>query len=166
MAKSKKRSKVGRPRKFEGPTQNFYITLPSGIVQQLKAVDEHLATAIVKLCTGSQFSESSLDPEVGLLPVVISPERWAISICDPSLADITPLALIPHTPGRWLLAFDPELDPRDLELQLRDCVETNPPQSALIQRIIEQLSLGRRQERATTVQLLLYSQCEEVFEDD
>ncbi|WP_287128188.1 hypothetical protein [Candidatus Cyanaurora vandensis] len=156
-----KQGKTGRPRKFEGPTQNFYITLPLEVVEKLKAVDEHLATAIVKLTSGAGLvREEDLDDEVahGILPVVVGPEQWAISVPDSPLGRLSGVRLVPYQPGRWLLALEASQDPRDLELNLRDLLEREltEPQRYLLRQIVNQLSQGRRQGGASTLHLLLY----------
>jgi len=155
-----KQSKTGRPRKFEGPTQNFYVTLPAEVVQQLKAVDNHLATAIVKVCAGAQIPAGEPLNE-GILPVVVGLGAWVLSV--PDAAKIPGVRLVPHSVGRWLLALEPDQDLRDLELLLRDFLEkeeTSAETRALVEELVNTLSRSRRQGGQTTLQLVL---CQEKY---
>lgn len=157
--KEKKQSKTGRPRKFEGPTQNFYITLPSEVVQRLKVVDEHLATSIVKLCAGTGLVPTE-STEQRLLPVVINARQWAICLPNDHLRQVEGIQLIPYG-GGWLLSLEPEVDLRDLELRLRDLTEKDEPLDPQDQQVmvdlIQQLKATRLQSTPQTLQLLLYS---------
>jgi len=155
-----KQSKTGRPRKFEGPTQNFYITLPLEVVQQLRSLDEHLATAIVKLAAGEGWLPPEEQEEVlrGLLPVVIGVGQWAISMPLSSLDAVPGIRLIPYPPDRWLVAF--EGDPRDVELNLHDYLAQQvglpEEQRHWCQEVLQQLALSRRQGQTKGLTLLLY----------
>jgi len=161
-SKEKKQNKTGRPRKFEGPTQNFYITLPTEVVQRLRMVDEHLATSIVKLTVGTGLvqSQSVEIAEHRLLPVVINARQWAMLLPNDLLRQIEGIQMIPYE-GGWLLALDPGVDLRDLELQLRDFLEVrelDPLDQEVVEQLIQQLKTTRLQGATNTLQLLLYSQ--------
>ncbi|WP_218080780.1 hypothetical protein [Anthocerotibacter panamensis] len=166
--KDKKQSKTGRPRKFEGPTHNFYVTLPTQVVQQLKTIDDHLATAIVKLSAGVGLLPEDTEVSQGLLPVVIRGGQWAFSLPNPLLEHIPGINLVPHG-GRWLLALDEGLDPRDLELSLRDLLDSTGLDAAnqgLIEQLVHHLSQSRRQGNVTTLRLVLHRPLVEHTEPD
>ncbi len=161
--KDKKHNKTGRPRKFEGPTQNFYVTLPTEVVQRLRGVDEHLATAIVKLSAGMGLVTTAdlENPDLvqGLLPVAVTPESWIISLPNDALNQISGIQLVP-VDGRWLLTLAAGQDPERLELILRDHLEISDLRDearGVIEQVVHQLRLGRQQGGIAALQLILYS---------
>jgi hypothetical protein len=123
---SKAHKKSGRPRKFDGPTHNFFLTLPLETVALLKTVDEDLGRAVVKLAeltNGDTLSEGSLS-------LTISPETLQFLPLEDGkvialgsndlLPPLTGLVWIPLGAGMRLMALQPGADLRQIELEIQD----------------------------------------------
>lgn len=132
---SKAHKKSGRPRKFDGPTHNFFLTLPLETVALLKAVDDDLGRAVVKLAEltngESTFPESSLpsvlvtfQETLQFLPLedgnVIVLGRKDL------LPPLTGLVWIPLGEGMRLMALQQGADLRQIELEIQDYLQTIP----------------------------------------
>jgi hypothetical protein len=124
---SKAHKKSGRPRKFDGPTHNFFLTLPLETVALLKTVDEDLGRAVVKLAELTN-GKSAL-PE-GSLPSVTSPETLQFLPLEDGkvivlgskdlLPLLTGLVWIPLGPGMRLMTLQQGADLRQIELEIQD----------------------------------------------
>ncbi|MGA7953257.1 MAG: hypothetical protein WCA07_07015 [Gloeobacterales cyanobacterium] len=128
---SKAHKKSGRPRKFEGPTHNFFLTLPLETVALLKTVDDDLGRAVVKLAAltnvESTFPEDSL-------PSVTSPETLQFLPLEDGnvivlgskdlLPPLTGLVWIPLGADMRLMALQPGADLRQIELEIQDYLQT------------------------------------------
>jgi hypothetical protein len=127
---SKAHKKSGRPRKFDGPTHNFFLTLPLETVALLKAVDDDLGRAVVKLAELSN-GQSTL-PE-GSLPSVTSPETLQFLPLEDGkvivlgskdlLPPLTGLVWIPLGAGMRLMALQQGADLRQIELEIQDYLQ-------------------------------------------
>jgi hypothetical protein len=135
----KDQKKSGRPRKFEGPTHNFFLTLPLETVALLKAVDDDLGRAVVKLAelTNGANGESSLLESS--LPPSNSPETLQFLPLEDGkvivlgskdlLPPLTGLVWIPLGEGMRLMALQQGADLRHIELELQDYLQTVPEDS-------------------------------------
>jgi hypothetical protein len=134
VAKDQKKS--GRPRKFEGPTHNFFLTLPLETVALLKAVDDDLGRAVVKLAKLTNGESSLLE---GSLPLSNSPETLQFLPLEDGkvivlgskdlLPPLTGLVWIPLSDGMRLMALQQGADLRHIELELQDYLQTVPEDS-------------------------------------
>jgi hypothetical protein len=125
---SKAHKKSGRPRKFDGPTHNFFLTLPLETVALLKTVDEDLGRAVVKLAeltNGDTLSENfslTASPEtLQFLPledgkiIALGSKDW--------LPPLTGLVWIPLGAGVRLMALQQGADLRQIELEIQDYLQ-------------------------------------------
>jgi hypothetical protein len=133
---SKAPKKSGRPRKFDGPTHNFFLTLPLETVARLKAVDDDLGRAVVKLAAltngESTFSESSLSSTTSPETLQFLPlEDGKVIVLGSKdlLPPLTGLTWIPLGPGMRLLALQQGADLRQIELEIQDYLQAVPENS-------------------------------------
>jgi hypothetical protein len=127
---SKAHKKSGRPRKFDGPTHNFFLTLPLETVALLKTVDEDLGRAVVKLAeltNGDTLSASSLSPTpppetLQFLP--LEDGKVIVLGSKDLLPPLTGLVWIPLGANMKLMALQPGADLRQIELELQDYLQT------------------------------------------
>jgi hypothetical protein len=133
---SKAHKKSGRPRKFDGPTHNFFLTLPLETVALLKAVDDDLGRAVVKLAESTN-GENTLSESSS--PAITSPETLqflplengkAIVLGSKDLLPpLTGLIWIPLGAGMRLLALQQGADLRQIELEIQDYLQAVPEHS-------------------------------------
>jgi hypothetical protein len=122
---SKAHKKSGRPRKFDGPTHNFFLTLPLETVALLKTVDEDLGRAVVKLAeltNGDTLSENfslSASPETLQFLPLEDGKIIALGSKD-LLPPLTGLVWIPLGAGMRLMALQQGADLRQIELEIQD----------------------------------------------
>jgi hypothetical protein len=133
---SKGPKKSGRPRKFDGPTHNFFLTLPLETVALLKVVDQDLGRAVVKLAAAthaeSSLVESSLlnsntTETLHFLP--LEDGRVIVLGSKNLLPPLSGLVWIPLGEGMRLMALQQGADLRHIELELRDYLQTVPEDS-------------------------------------
>jgi hypothetical protein len=122
---SKAHKKSGRPRKFDGPTHNFFLTLPLETVALLKTVDEDLGRAVVKLAeltNGDTLSENfSLAPPPETLQFLPLEDGKIIVLGSKDLLPpLTGLVWIPLGAGMRLMALQQGADLRQIELEIQD----------------------------------------------
>lgn len=123
---SKAHKKSGRPRKFDGPTHNFFLTLPLETVALLKAVDEDLGRAVVKLAeltNGDTLSASPLLPTTPPETLQFLPlEDGNVIVLGSKdlLPPLTGLVWIPLEAGMRLMAIQQGADLRQIELEIQD----------------------------------------------
>ncbi|UFP94178.1 hypothetical protein [Gloeobacter morelensis] len=116
----KKKGKTGRPKKFGRPSKSYYLVLPEDVVIRLREIDSDMATAIVKLVEGTQFTPVPDGVEVHLL----APETALVWV-----GEIAPLLSWPGVflhkveVGRFLLVLDRHYDLARFELDVRDWIE-------------------------------------------
>ncbi len=123
---SKAHKKSGRPRKFDGPTHNFFLTLPLETVALLKTVDEDLGRAVVKLAEltngdtlpASSVSSTTSPETLQFLPL----EDGNVIVLGSKdlLPPLTGLAWIPLGAGMRLMALQQGADLRQIELEIQD----------------------------------------------
>jgi hypothetical protein len=151
---SKSHKKSGRPRKFEGPTHNFFLTLPLETVALLKAVDDDLGRAVVKLAESTNgentFSEHSL-------PSITSPETLQFLPLEDGkvivlgskdlLPPLTGLIWIPLGSGMRLMALQQGADLRQIELEIQDYLQAIPegsPSLSILTTFVDLLRTTRK----------------------
>ena len=151
---SKAHKKSGRPRKFEGPTHNFFLTLPLETVALLKAVDDDLGRAVVKLAELTNV-ESTL-PEDSL-PSVPSLEAFHFLPLDDGkvivlgsndwLPPLTGLVWIPLGAGMRLMALQQGADLPQIELEIQDhlqAVSEDSPAHPILSTFADLLQTTRK----------------------
>lgn len=133
---SKAHKKSGRPRKFDGPTHNFFLTLPLETVALLKAVDDDLGRAVVKL---AELTNGESTPSESSLSSTTSPETLQFLPLEDGkvivlgskdlLPPLTGLVWIPLSAGTRLMALQQGADLRQIELEIQDYLQTVPQDS-------------------------------------
>lgn len=147
----------GRPPKFDEPRRAVTVTLPERTLDQLQAIDDDRAKAIVKaagVLTGADTEDAAhcevveMAPGVGLL--VVPPSR--------TLRSIPWLRMIEIAPARYLLTILPETSVEKVELSLMDLAETArqtaPQEVPLLEELRQHIGGLRRRERISKAEIL------------
>ena len=115
----------GRPPKFEGARHPVTTTLPEGTLQQLAALDDDRAVAIVKAAAAATRPSNGKKPLVELMDVCAGD---AVIIVAPSkcLRSIEWLHLVEITPSRFLMAVPTGTPVEALELAVADLLDNLP----------------------------------------
>jgi hypothetical protein len=132
------RNRGGRPPKFDEPRRPVTLTLPERTLHRLTAVDEDLATAIVKLVDSSVSHEEQTAKPVDVVEVA---PGAAVILVAPSrcLHRIPWLKLAEVTPGRHLLTIVPGTAIESLEVTMLDILEGLAPDEDYERKILEEL---------------------------
>ena len=110
----------GRPRKFAAPSRAVTLTLPESTLAQLKALDDDLSHAIVRLCNAHRPASA---PRAAA-ELAFFGHRAVITIRPvPSLERRVGIHLVPLPDGRALMSFDQPKTIADLELTLNDALD-------------------------------------------
>jgi hypothetical protein len=118
----------GRPRKFGRHARSVTLTLPDDVLQQLCAMDVDVGRAIVGLVerTPRKLRQARRPAEVATYG------RRAVILVTPvpALKKIRGVQLIPVADGRALIALDHPQSIPQLELNIREMLETRPLKAA------------------------------------
>ena len=139
----------GRPRKFGRPAQPVTITLPDDVVRALRAVDQDLSRAIVRL---AEKAGAALVPRP---PVELT--RYghsAVIVVTPKKAieRLTGVALVPLPDGRALISLDPHVGVAEFEVMVRDALDTDgvpAPERAVLEALGDILRAARRSRKVS-----------------
>lgn len=113
------RRKVGRPRKFDGPSRAVTLTLPESVIESLTSVDPDLSRAVVGLAAAKTPTQKSRPAQIEVFG-----RRGVISVRPTeSLKRRAGLELIPLPDGRALMSFDGSTSIADVELVLKDALD-------------------------------------------
>lgn len=113
------RRKVGRPRKFDGPSRAVTLTLPESVIESLTSVDPDLSRAVVGLAAAKKPTQTSRPAQIEVFG-----RRGVISVRPTeSLKRRAGLELIPLPDGRALMSFDGSTSIADVELVLKDALD-------------------------------------------
>jgi hypothetical protein len=112
----------GRPRKFGRPARPVTLTLPDDVIERLSALDGDLGRAVVGLVERArQKAEPRRPAEVATWGnrsvILVVPVK--------ALARLRGVQLIPVSDGKALIALDHPHGIPQLELDLRDMLESN-----------------------------------------
>lgn len=106
----------GRPLKFNRPARAVALTLPDDVVDVLRAADDDLSRAVVRLAAPLATRPAPAPAEVarvGSGAVIIVPP-------DKALASVPGVELVPLIDGRALISLDNGWSVPEFELALRD----------------------------------------------
>lgn len=142
------RPRRGRPRKFVGPSRAVTLTLPEPVVSALRALDEDLSRAVVRLAQPEVRKRPHPPAELAVFG------RRAVIVVNPThtLEERTGVTLVPLSDGRALISFDRATTLEQLELRLQDA--TDDARLSAADRIIFEAIAGilreaRRSENVT-----------------
>ncbi|MCX6995625.1 MAG: hypothetical protein NTV49_00710 [Kiritimatiellaeota bacterium] len=155
---SHKKKSPGRPPKFNEARHPITVTLPERTLQQLAAIHDDRARAIVKATETTTRVRSGKAPPVevvevapGQAVIVVGPSR--------SLRQINWLGLVEISPSRFLLTIPTGTAMETLEVAVGDLRENLPPSETyerdLLAALHHLLSLRRRQKAVSKVEILL-----------
>lgn len=149
MKTKRKFSMAGRPPKFREERKPVTMTLPTRVLEILRAVDPDRARAIAKLATAADFrSTGRKSVEI----VEVAPHRSLIVVAkNRSLEGIKGLHLVEIAPARYLITVQKNLSVESLEVQLRDKSEDAGEKSEDREFLSELLTVIRHQRRGKTV---------------
>lgn len=148
----------GRPPKFEEARRPVTVTLPERTLQQLAALNNDRARAIVKATTLAIGFESGERPLVDL--VEVRPSE-AIIVVGPSqrLGEIDWLRLVEIAPARHLLVIPTGTAIEQLEVAVGDLLERLTPdekyEHELLTELHRVLRQRRRQQEVSKAEILL-----------
>jgi len=148
----------GRPPKFNEASRPITVTLPERTLQQLAAIHDDRARAIVKAAATTTRVHSGKAPSVevveastGQAVIVIGPSR--------SLRQINWLQLAEIAPSRFLLIVPSGTAMEKLEVAVGDLLEHLPPSETYEHELLTELHailrLRRRQQDLTKAEILL-----------
>ena len=121
--KSASRLRRGRPHKFGRPSELVAVTLPTEVVKGLRRVHRDLGWAIVTLFEKRPLaSERPQQDDVEL--VGVADGRFLITINPAIVSHLPGVQIIPLSSSRAFLALAPERGIADLELAVRDRLES------------------------------------------
>ena len=122
-AKASPRSRRGRPSKFGRPSQLVALTLPNETVRGLRRVHRDLGWAIVTLFE-KQPLRTNGHPRSDVELLGIADGRFLIAV-NPSIVKRLPgVEIIPLTDNRAFLALEPGRGMADLEIAVRDRLDS------------------------------------------
>jgi hypothetical protein len=108
----------GRPPKFTSPSRIVKFTLPEDVVAALRAVDDDLSRAVVRLA----------QPLIGQAPKATAELKTfgsrSFIVVPPSrlLKHVAGVEFVPLSDGRALICFDEGLSISEIELRVRDAL--------------------------------------------
>jgi hypothetical protein len=108
----------GRPPKFATPSRLVKLTLPEDVVAALRAVDDDLSRAVVRLAQpliGQARQPSAELQAFGTRAVIVVPPSRR-------LKDHAGVEFVPLSDGRALICFEEGLSISDIELRIRDAL--------------------------------------------
>lgn len=119
MASALPPARRGRPRKFGEPSRVVALTLPEAVIEALRAVDDDLGRAVVRVMQPRLAERRHAAAEVSAYG-----DR-AVILVPPSstLTDRTGVELVPLSDGRALISFDQRLSVQEIELRVCDAVD-------------------------------------------
>lgn len=157
METIKKTVTVGRPPKFDEPSNPITVTLPSRILDQLEQVDSDRGKAIVKCVEGMAATSLHCKKRVEIVKVSDNAGMIVIGPCR-SLESVPWLRLVEIAPARYLLSIPPGTSVTSLEVAIMDLIENqaaeNDYEKGLLEELRQCISHHRRQEIVTKGEVL------------
>lgn len=126
----------GRPRKYGRAARAVTVTLPEDVLHRLASVHTDLGRAIVTLAerTGQERAQSPRPAEIAKYGkhgiILVTPAK--------SLKRLSAVQLVPLDNGRALISLDHEYSIAQLELDIRDALESRsgaPAERAVLETI-------------------------------
>ena len=156
-AKRQRKSTTGRPPKFDEASTPVTVTLPLRTLEALRSIDRDRARAIVK-CVDAASGGPPAPVGIEIINAFGPFSLIVVPPC-PSLGKLAGLRLVEIAPDRFLLVTVGDYSTQDLELDLHDLMEKQPPEDeaerALLDELRHMLARHRRQESITGGKILL-----------
>jgi hypothetical protein len=156
--KNPRKSRVGRPRKFQDESRPVTVTLPERTLERLSLINADRARAIVTATELATATVSSQQPDVEVVEVA---KGAGVILVGPnqSLRRIPWLRLVEVSPARSLLSLPSGTAVESLEIAILDLLDHLLPEEAgereMLLRLRELIRGFRQEQTVSKVEILI-----------